>query len=366
MLAELEIKQSEHRTAEEKRTSAQLATGYLNHALAAAEGNHSQEVACRAYKTYADAYRLAGDYERALEQYEKFHELQRKIFAQEIQQKAKILQARFETEKAKKEADLQQAKAEAEHLRNMELAGVNQQLEESNRRLTEADQLKTDLLGIAAHDLKNPLQSILGFAELISARTAGDAKVAGYAKTIEQTAVRMFKTVVDLLQSSAIDSGVIVLQREIIDVTDLIAYIAESNMIHAAKKDQRIDFPPQQICVVNADAERLHEVIDNLIGNAIKFSPRGKTIWVKVEKRDEKVCVSVRDEGLGMDAEDLKKIFGKFRKLSARPTGGENSTGLGLFIAKQLIDLHGGKIWVESKGKDQGTTFTVELPAVIS
>jgi signal transduction histidine kinase len=108
----------------------------------------------------------------------------------------------------------------------------------------------------------------------------------------------------------------------------------------------------------------MKEVVENLIGNAIKYSPHEKTIWVSVSRYDkDKVRFSVKDEGQGLTEEDMKKLFGKFQRLSARPTGGESSTGLGLSIVKKLVEMHGGKIWAESEGRNKGATFTVELAA---
>jgi response regulator receiver sensor signal transduction histidine kinase (EC 2.7.3.-) len=114
----------------------------------------------------------------------------------------------------------------------------------------------------------------------------------------------------------------------------------------------------------------MREVIDNLISNAIKYSPQGTNITVRVQhsKDDDadgapSVLISVRDEGQGLTEEDMKKLFGKFQRLSARPTAGESSTGLGLSIVKQLVELHGGKVWAESEGKNKGSIFRIELPS---
>jgi signal transduction histidine kinase len=122
--------------------------------------------------------------------------------------------------------------------------------------------------------------------------------------------------------------------------------------------------------MVLVDTDRMREVIDNLISNAIKYSPEGKTIAVRVQhSKDDNdggapsVLVSVRDEGQGLTEEDMKKLFGKFQRLSAQPTAGESSTGLGLAIVKQLVELHGGKVWAESEGKNKGSIFCVKLPS---
>lgn len=115
-----------------------------------------------------------------------------------------------------------------------------------------------------------------------------------------------------------------------------------------------------------ADSQLLYEVFENLISNAIKYSSSGKTIEVVLSSREADAIITVRDEGEGFSEEDLKKIFGKFQTLSAKPTNGEPSTGIGLFIVKQIVELHQGKIWVESQGKGKGATFFVQLPLCVT
>jgi len=141
-------------------------------------------------------------------------------------------------------------------------------------------------------------------------------------------------------------------------IDQIIANFKESSEL----KNQKIHFFFFDNSIrINADATKLREVIENLISNAIKYSEAGKEIKIYVEELDQKVTIKVTDEGPGMNDTDKEKVFGKFTRLSARPTAGESSTGLGLFIVKKLVELHGGKIWVESK-MNEGSTFIVELP----
>ncbi|MCS7212383.1 MAG: sensor histidine kinase [Chloroherpetonaceae bacterium] len=115
-------------------------------------------------------------------------------------------------------------------------------------------------------------------------------------------------------------------------------------------------------------AEKIVCVIDNLISNAIKYSPVNTTIWVTIEEQREnnriQAVLAVRDEGQGLTEADVKNAFGKFQRLSAQPTGNESSSGLGLFIVKEIVERHGGKVWVESAGKNMGATFFITLPAL--
>ena len=111
------------------------------------------------------------------------------------------------------------------------------------------------------------------------------------------------------------------------------------------------------------DSDRMREAIDNLISNAIKYSPIGGKIAVLVNRAQNKTVIRVADEGAGLSPEDLGRLFGRFQRLSAKPTAGESSTGLGLSIVKRIVDMHGGRVTADSAGPGQGSTFTVVLPA---
>ncbi len=116
-------------------------------------------------------------------------------------------------------------------------------------------------------------------------------------------------------------------------------------------------------CVCDVDGSRIREIVDNLINNAIKYSPYAQPIWVRVTRVDMKIRLAVQDQGPGLTADDQQRLFSKFTRLSAKPTGGEGATGLGLAIVKLLVDPHGGSVWAESAGPQMGSTFIVELPA---
>ena len=111
----------------------------------------------------------------------------------------------------------------------------------------------------------------------------------------------------------------------------------------------------------NCDPDRLREAVDNLVSNAIKYSPTGGKIELVVTRQDDGTVISVRDEGAGLSPEDISRLFGRFQRLSAKPTGGESSTGLGLSIVKRIVELHGGPIAAESAGPGRGATFTITL-----
>jgi len=295
---------------------------------------------------------LQKEYERLIEQYEKL-----------LQQTAKITRISDSTQLKLRRTQ------EALNALNAELARALKVAEEQQRRAEEASRFKTELLSIAAHDLKNPLQSIIGFSSLIQEGAESPTNTQRYAITIQSAAQRMFKLINELLNATAIDAGKLTLHRFPCSLGELASVVVAANLQQANQKEQRIDFHAEPNCIAEVDAERIREVFDNLVSNAIKYSPLGKTIWIRVFRATSSngdatpvVRFSVRDEGQGLTEDDMKKLFGRFQRLSARPTSGESSTGLGLSIAKQLVELHDGKVWAESEGKNKGAMFVVELP----
>jgi signal transduction histidine kinase len=226
----------------------------------------------------------------------------------------------------------------------------------------EADHLKGEMLSIAAHDLKTPLQSIIGYGELLGAEGASKSAVE-YAGYSTRSAQRMLDIVNRLLQSDSIEKGGLPVIRQAVNVGNLALAIAGSLQPQAEAKKQRIHASAERSCLVQGDEEWLRQVLENLLGNAIKYSPPRRSIWVEVKKANGAVRLEVRDEGPGLTADDKARLFGRFQRGSARPTGGESATGLGLSIVKQLVELHLGQVWAESAGKGEGARFVVELPA---
>jgi signal transduction histidine kinase len=166
-----------------------------------------------------------------------------------------------------------------------------------------------------------------------------------------------------MLQSDAIEGGHLTPERHVVDLGLL--GLATSGILQpqAAAKKQRIHAATDEGCIVEGDEDWLRQVLENLLGNAIKYSPERRSIWLAVRKDGGHVRLEVKDEGPGLSDEDKGRLFGRFQRLSARPTGGESSTGLGLSIVKQLVERHGGRVFAESEGRGRGTTFVAELPA---
>ncbi|MCC6775569.1 MAG: DUF3369 domain-containing protein [Hyphomicrobiales bacterium] len=250
--------------------------------------------------------------------------------------------------------------------RTRDLTNANRRLTAQWARLRQANAFKSEILGTVAHDLKNPLGVILGrteiLREMVAAKDALDAKVEAQIGYIRDAANRLTGMVDDLVSDAMADALDITVRREPVDIAALVQEVAEANGPLAARKDQTITVSAAPDHPAMCDADRIREAIDNLVSNAIKYSPIGGAIEVLVGREDAGIVVHVRDQGAGLSPEDMSRLFGRFQRLSAKPTAGESSTGLGLSIVKRIIDLHGGRITVESAGPGMGATFKMTLP----
>jgi signal transduction histidine kinase/ligand-binding sensor domain-containing protein len=238
--------------------------------------------------------------------------------------------------------------------RTGELSRVNEELLQANR-------MQDEMQRIAIHDLKNPLQAIMGAAGLIQRQNREIQGSGMLAEKISLASKRMLSLINEMLEISRIESGDIKLELQKVDIGELIALAAGGFAAQVLQKEQKLDLDFHPRCLVLGDLEWLKEIFDNLISNAVKFSPLHSVITITVRCLEANVRVGFRDQGPGLTAEDMSKLFGKFQRLSARPTGGESSTGLGLSIAERLVRKHGGRIWAESE-PGRGSTFYVELP----
>src|SRR5712692_7403921 len=250
--------------------------------------------------------------------------------------------------------------------RTQDLTTANRRLAAQWARLRQANSFKSEILGTVAHDLKNPLGVILGRTEILKEMIAGagalDDDVQAQIAYIRDAANRLTEMVDDLVADAMADALDITIRREPVDISILVQEVADTNRPLAARKEQAITVsaPPNHTAM--CDSDRIREAIDNLVSNAVKYSPIGGAIDIIVTQEAENIAVQVRDQGAGLSPEDISRLFGRFQRLSAKPTAGETSTGLGLSIVKRIVDLHGGQIAVESAGPGQGATFRMTLP----
>ncbi len=240
-------------------------------------------------------------------------------------------------------------------------------LERANRQLQRADEQKSEFLGTIAHDLKNPLSGIIGTAKLLL-EEAGDGQAPGglaqeFLPLIRDDAERMLRIIDELLNAQVLESGKVELHRQPVNLADLARSVMGRNQARAEEKFIALRFEGPEDCRHLVDETHLQRAMDNLVSNAIKYSPAGCAVEVRLTCEAACIRFSVADEGPGLTEEDKEKVFGKLERLSARPTGGEHSTGLGLYIVKTIIEQHGGTVGVEST-HGEGATFYAELPLV--
>ncbi len=252
--------------------------------------------------------------------------------------------------------------------RTRALMQANRRLSAQWLRLQRANGFKNEILGTVAHDLKNPLGVILGrtemLTELIGAGSSKDS-ITAQVEHIRDATKRLTSMVDHLISDAMADAFDITIRREPVDIAALVSEVAEANKPSAMNKQQviAVSAPPDRFTM--CDSDRMREAIDNLISNAIKYSPIGGKIALLVTHDDAHTVIRVTDEGAGLSPEDLGRLFGRFQRLSAKPTAGESSTGLGLSIVKRIIDMHGGKVIADSAGPGQGSTFAIVLPAAV-
>lgn len=241
------------------------------------------------------------------------------------------------------------------------------QLATSNAELARSNRFKTDLLTRAAHDLRDPLGSIALSAQTLREELPAASPLQPIVAGIDNSARHLAEFVGNLLTDARTDGDQVRLDRVPTDLTALVANVvvqfrpmaeAKSIALHFSANPATAGTPPVQL-----DAAHFRPVVENLVSNALKFSPPHRNVWVEVgHQPGEGHRIVVRDEGPGLTPADQSRLFGKYQRLSARPTNGETSTGLGLFIVRQLVALHEGSVWAESPGAGQGARFIVTLP----
>lgn len=218
------------------------------------------------------------------------------------------------------------------------------------------------LMYITAHDLRNPLSIMPLLADMVVMQKNNPKAIEDIGVQIKDAGKRMNEIITKLLDSAVEEDGKIQLRLKPLDLTKVVKGVVDSNMVHARNKKQNLIFKVENNCNLFADHQRLTEVLDNLINNAIKYSPFEKNIYVSIRSEKSFGVVEVKDEGPGLTKDDKKNLFRKFISLSAQPTGDEISTGIGLSIVKDLVDAHQGIITATSDGEGMGTTFTLKLP----
>jgi PAS domain S-box-containing protein len=233
---------------------------------------------------------------------------------------------------------------------------------EARRKVEDLSRLKDEFLSIASHELRTPVTSIKGYTQLAKALIKENDLPTSeeYLDTALDQIDRMSRLILELLDVSRIETGRLEMRREPIDWPQFVRDVVQRH--HTAVSDRRFHLNvPEMSAVVLGDRDRLEQVLGNLLENAVKYSPEESEIFVSVETRDAQVVTSISDRGIGIPTDELNQVFERFhrgRQVSSTNYGG---LGLGLYITKQIVERHGGTIWVESK-EGSGTTFSFALP----
>ncbi len=242
------------------------------------------------------------------------------------------------------------------------LESANKELQRTNRALEDAAEVKSQLLHIAAHDLKTPLSGIRGIAQVLKEElTVPQAEE--LLNLIISGADRMSGMIDQVLEAEVLEGGNIEMDVQILDLSELTRSAVDEFRHIAEAKQQAIDLElvAGGQALVSASAEWLKEALLNLLSNAVKYAPFGSAILVRTTRDEQRVRVHVRDQGPGIPVEEQPLLFRKFQRLSPQPTGGESSTGLGLSIVKQIVEHHDGTVRVDSR-PGMGSEFVIELP----
>ncbi|MBF0430352.1 MAG: HAMP domain-containing histidine kinase [Fibrobacteria bacterium] len=247
---------------------------------------------------------------------------------------------------------------------NAEINNLARDLQKKNAELEQLNKLKNQFLGIAAHDLRNPLGIILNYSMFVAdqAKEVLNEKQVKFLKRIKDSSYYMLKLVNDFLDVSKIESGKLELQLEPCNMHALIEQNVSLNQVFAEEKQIKLVFKSKQhIQEVMADNSKIEQVLNNLISNALKYSFPDTTVEVAITRQENKMVISVQDEGQGIPESELAKLFKPFQTTSVKSTAKEKSTGLGLLICKNIVKGHQGTIWVESE-EGKGSKFCFSLP----
>jgi len=249
-----------------------------------------------------------------------------------------------------------------------DLQHKNQELMEKNAQLVQLNEEKNQFLSLAGRDFKHPLTTIDSTCELLKhhLKELTHEDIAQCLSVIETSSKQMHDLVCELMEVQALEVGRKVLHLMPIDIQLMVSMVLARYEQRAAEKTISVYYEPvAQPFMAMVDEKAIYQVLDNLVSNAIKYSPVKKSIWVRLYQDNQQVCCEVQDEGPGLSSADQQRLFQKFTRLTPRPTAEESSTGLGLFIVKRLVEAMHGQVWCHST-LDQGTTFCVALPVATS
>lgn len=246
-----------------------------------------------------------------------------------------------------------------------DLQTTTQALEEANSQLKDLDKAKSEFLSIASHQLNTPLTAIRGYISMLLEGDYGqlDEKQKPIVDIVNKSAVRLIDLIKNLLDISRIESGRLELNLAAIDLAQQAKELVQDLLPNALNKKLELEFhaPTDHVAHVVADQQRIRQVMLNIVDNAIKYTPSGR-VDVYVEQKEDEVIFSVKDTGKGITEEEITRLFNKFTRVGGASRYHTEGTGLGLYVAKQIVKEHHGDVGVESPGMGKGSTFIMRLP----
>ena len=243
----------------------------------------------------------------------------------------------------------------------VEKARLFEELQQANMELSELDQLKTDFIAIASHELRTPLSVILGYVSFL--REEASPTMADQFDSVLQAAVHLRSLIQDMLNLRYVDAGEAALDMETLDIVALVREMQLADDETAVAKSQLVQINlPDTPLMVAADHSMIEVIVDNLLSNAIKFTPQGGEINISLQRQGQEVWFAIQDTGIGIPTDQLDRIFKRFYQVESPLRRHHEGMGLGLSIAKELVELHNGRIWAETL--PQGSKFTLALQAV--
>lgn len=281
-------------------------------------------------------------------------------------EKLKIKYKELEDENSFQRSQIRELKdriTELEHA-NLKLLEKKEKLVESKQQLEELQAQKEELFAIAIHDIKNPASAIKSYLELITSYDLNAVEQSEIMESMIRSSEQIVELAHEMTSVIAQTKPEPLINLELGSLKKIIDSVCTQNKGYALKKQinllnkSSIDLPETKL-----DPAKIEEVMDNLVNNALKYSPANSTVVINTFFTKEKITVEVTDTGVGLSEDDIKKAFQKGGKLTPKPTGNETSSGLGLWIVKKIIEEHGGRVWVKSK-TGKGSTFGFELPIV--
>lgn len=257
---------------------------------------------------------------------------------------------------------VQNSKKEA--MARLQIQKLAHDLSIANAQLKELDQMKSQFLSFASHQIRSPLTAIKGYSSMLLEGDYGKmpAKISEAIKIIDTSTQSLIVIVNEFLDVSRIEQGRMKYEFTDFDIRKLVEEVVAEQKPNVEKKGLTLSYTANQSATyaVHADTGKIKQVLGNVLDNAIKYTPQG-SINVKVEKNINKIHVSITDSGVGLDPEDITKLFSMFSRAKDASKANVSGTGLGLYVAKQMLEAQKGKIWVESPGKGKGSTFHIEI-----